>query len=242
MTDRIDLGLRQVAADVIFPATPALADAVRQRLEAGAKGRSTARPSLLRPLALAVGLTLVVVAAVAALTWVLPGLRIVPVASVPPASVPLGDDLGLGAAIDPDDAPFRIDGVAPIAEAYALRDGSVTSLVYAAGGEFPEIDGSGIGLLIQRIAGDLETAMVEKLVDEVGARVVPVSVGDAVGFWIEGPPHLVRYLTPSGGTRAEMTRLVGDTLVWQGVGVLYRMESSLGIDAALRLAASVRER
>jgi hypothetical protein len=84
--------------------------------------------------------------------------------------------------------------------------------------------------------------MVEKLVDEVGATVTPISIGDAEGFWIEGPPHLVRYLTPSGAGRTEATRLVGDTLVWQRDGILYRMESALGLDDSLLLAASVRER
>jgi hypothetical protein len=36
-----------------------------------------------------------------------------------------------------------------------------------------------------------------------------------------------------------MTRLVGDTLVWQRGGVLYRIESGLGLAETLRIAESI---
>ena len=51
-----------------------------------------------------------------------------------------------------------------------------------------------------------------------------------------GPPHLIRYSDPAGRERSERTRLVGDTLVWQRGGVLYRIESGPrpGPDAAHR--------
>ena len=62
--------------------------------------------------------------------------------------------------------------------------------------------------------------------------------GDA-GFWIEGLPHLVRYTDPDGRERSQRTRLVGDTLVWERGGVLYRIESGLGLDGTLRIAESI---
>ena len=242
MPDRLDAALRQLADEVVFPPTPPIAASVRERLvEAGPL--SSRRQPWGRSLALAIGLSLLVAATVLAMSWMLPGLRIVPVASVPPGpTVDLGADLRLGQPIDAADAPFTIGEGGPAPSAYSLDGGTVTSLVFPAGGGLPGIAGTGIGLLVQRIEGDLETAMVEKLVDEVGATVTPVTVGDADGFWVEGPPHLVRYLTPSGAVRTEMTRLVGDTLVWQRDGILYRMESALGLDASRRLAGSVRER
>jgi len=242
MADRLDVALSLLAEDVVFPPTPDLGSSVRRRLVESDMPRATRRPWG-RSLALAVGLSVLVAATVVALAWVLPGLRIVPVASVPPApSVELGEDLRLGEPVAADDAPFTVDEAGAATSAYRFRDGTVASLVYAAVDGLPEIDDTGIGLLIQRIEGDLDTAMVEKLVDEVGAVVTPVSVGDADGFWIAGPPHLVRYLAPSGFVRTEMTRLIGDTLVWQRDGVLYRMESGLGLADSLRLAASVRDR
>jgi hypothetical protein len=73
----------------------------------------------------------------------------------------------------------------------------------------------------------------------VGASVTALEVDGAPGFWIEGPPHLIRYRGPEGQERTEMTRLVGDTLVWQSGDVLYRVESGLGLERTLRIAESI---
>ena len=240
--DPIDRALRQLAADVVFPPTPSLLPGIERRLGTSADP-GTARRRWTRAFVLAAGLTLLVVASVAALAWVLPGLRITPVASVPAAPTGnLGAGLTLGAPIARAEAPFTVEALGPAAAAYATADGSVTSLVFAANDELPEMGDGGIGLLIQRIEGELDATMVEKLVEEVGARVTPERIGGADGFWIEGPPHLVRYLGLGGGVRAEMTRLAGDTLVWQENGILYRMESALGLAGSRTLAASVSER
>jgi hypothetical protein len=242
MADRLDAELRLLAADVTFPPTPALASAVAARVE----GRGGGMPPLHRPwvrsLALAVWLSLLAAATVLAISWWLPGLRIVPVASVPPVPSVPGADLRLGAPTAATDVPFAVAMAGSPSSAFTGGEGEVVSLVFVAREGLPEIGTTGIGLLIQRLEGDLETVMVEKLVDEVGASVIPISVGEASGFWIEGPPHLVRYLTPDGAVRSEMTRLVGDTLVWQTDGVIYRMESGLELADSLELAGSVQER
>ena len=39
--------------------------------------------------------------------------------------------------------------------------------------------------------------------------------------------------------RAEATRLVGDTLVWERDGTLYRIESGLGLVETLRIAETI---
>ena len=242
MTDPIDRALRGLAADVVFPPTPRLLPGVERRLGASAEP-GAARRRWSRAFVLAAGLTLLLAATAAALAWVLPGLRITPVASVPAApTAGLGDGLTLGEPIPRAEAPFTVEALGPPDAAYETADGSVVSLVYSADDGLPEMDGAGIALLIQRIEGELDATMVEKLVEEVGARVTPVRIGGADGFWIEGPPHLVRYLAPDGDVRAEMTRLVGDTLVWQEDRILYRMESALGITESRRLAASVTDR
>ena len=242
MTDPIDRALGGLAADVVFPPTPSLLPGIERRLGASTEPRADRR-RWARAFVLAVGLSLMVVATVAALAWVLPGLRITPVASVPAApTADLGAGLTLGEPIPVAEAPFTVGALGPPDAAYEIADGSVVSLVYAAHDGLPEMDDAGIGLLIQRIDGELDATMVEKLVEEVGAKVTPVRIDGADGFWIEGPPHLVRYLAPGGAVRAEMTRLVGDTLVWQQDGILYRMESALGLAESRRLVASVTER
>ena len=238
MTDRLELALRDLAEVVDFPPTPDLTTAVERRLAEGRAGRRGT--TWQRALLLAAAATLVLVATAAALSLVLPGLRILPVASVPVQPSSLGDGLSLGErARDGDAAPFVVADLGSPDAVYVARDGEVVSLVYAASDELPQLAGSGIGLLAQRLEGDLERVMIEKLVEEVGATVTSVTVDGAPGFWISGPPHLVRYLDATDRERSEMTRLVGDTLVWQDGEELYRIESGLGLAETVRLAESI---
>jgi hypothetical protein len=240
MTDRLDAALVDLAGSVEFPPTPAL-HVSAQLVEASRRRWFVPLP---RALVLAlIGLLLLATAAVAFALGV-PGLRLTLVPSQPTASAPanpLGARLALGAAVP-------VDGVANLApgalgtpdEAYVIRDGAITSLVYAASEELPELDGSDIGLLVQAFEGALEREQVEKLVGEVGASVTAVSVDSAHGYWIAGPPHLLRYLGPDGDARAEATRLVGDSLVWERDGTLYRIESGLGLVETLRIAETIQ--
>lgn len=73
-----------------------------------------------------------------------------------------------------------------------------------------------------------------------GVGVEPVRVGDARGYWVDGP-HALVYADRAGDVREERPRLAGRTLVWTTRdGVTYRLESRLSRDAALRIARSVR--
>lgn len=73
-----------------------------------------------------------------------------------------------------------------------------------------------------------------------GVGVEPVRVGDARGYWVDGP-HALLYADRAGDVREERPRLAGRTLVWTTRdGVTYRLESRLSRDAALRIARSVR--
>lgn len=240
MTDRLELALRDLAEAVEFPPTPDLAPAVARRLAEGRAARS--QNTWQRALLLAAASTLVLVATAAALSLALPGLRILPVASVPAEPSSLGDGLSLGHAASAADADgFSVGDLGSPDAVFVAREGEVVTLVYAANDALPEMAQSGIGLLVQRLEGDLEQVMIEKLVEEVGARVISVTVDGAPGFWISGPPHLVRYLDLTGRERSEMTRLAGDTLVWQAGNALYRMESGVGMVETIRLAESIEE-
>jgi hypothetical protein len=242
MDDRMDAALRSLAAEVAFPPTPDLRRRVVERITA-APSRPWWRPAALpRALALAIVATLLVVATVAALAFALPGLRIIFVPSVPSpsAAAPVADRLALGAPVAPDTVDVGVpSALGTPHEAYMLGDHEVLTLVYRSSDELPPLGTSEVGLLLQRIDGVLDGGRVEKLVDEVGARVTHVEVNGSDGFWIEGPPHVIRYITPSGAERLEATRLVGDALVWEREGVLYRIESSLGRDETIQVAESI---
>jgi hypothetical protein len=239
MTDRLDAALVDLASAVEFPPTPALR--VSEQMVAASRRRWLV--PIPRALVLAVIGLLLLATVAAALVLGVPGLRLILVPSQPTASVPsdpLGARLALGAAVPVDEVANLAPGVLGSPdEAYVIGDGAITSLVYAASDELPELAESDIGLLVQAFEGALEREQVEKLVVEVGASVTAVSVDGAHGYWIAGPPHLLRYLGPDGDARAEATRLVGDTLVWERDGMLYRIESGLGLVETLRIAESI---
>jgi len=239
MTDRLDAALVDLASAIEFPATPA----IHVSAEMAVASRRRWLLPLPRALVLALIGLLLLAAAATALVLGVPGLRLTLVPSQPTASAPadpLGARLALGAAVPVSEVASIAPGaLGPPDEAYVIGDGAITSLVYAAGGQLPELDGSDIGLLIQAFDGALEREQVEKLVVEVGASVTAVSVDGAHGYWITGPPHLLRYLGPDGDARAEATRLVGDTLVWERDGRLYRIESGLGLVQTLRIAETI---
>jgi len=236
MDDRLDGALLRLAAEIDFPPTPDLGRSVVERAQAPARRWwPSAWP---RAAALAVIATLLVAATAAALVLVLPGLRITTVPTVPTAEA-VASRLALGDPIPADTVGAGVPAaLGPPDEAYVIGDHEVLSLVYQADDELPELAGSGIGLLVQVIDGALDRERVEKLVAD-GATVTPVQVGGDAGFWIEGPPHLVRYIDPDGRDRSQRTRLVGDALVWERGGVLYRIESGLGLDGTLRIAESI---
>ena len=242
MPDRLDTALVDLADNLAFPPTPDLRRAVVTRLSQ--TPRRSWMPALWpRALVLGVGAALLVAGAVMAALLVLPGLRLTFTPALPTGPVPvdpLATRLALGERVSVD----SVDGPVPLVlgepdEAYSSRSGEVISLVYASGDELPELAGSGIGLLVQQINGSLERDRIEKLIVEVGATVTVTDVDGASGFWIQGPPHLIRYRGPSGEERAELTRLAGDTLVWQSGHVLYRIESGLGLQETRRIAESI---
>jgi hypothetical protein len=242
MDDRLDAALRSMQTDVAFPPTPDLRASVGDRL-AAPESRSWWPSALPRAVALALVATLVLAATAAALALLIPGLRLTFVPALPWAELP--DDpvaarLTLGEPIPPGTVDRGIPSeLGAPDEAYVLGENEVLTLVYRADDQLPPMAETEIGLLVQVIDGVLDEARVEKLVAEVGASVSPTEVDGASGYWISGPPHLVRYITPGGGPRSQSTRLVGDTLVWERDGVLYRIESGLGMDATLRIAESI---
>lgn len=241
MTDRLDAALAKLAGAIEFPPTPGLRRPVAERLNTPER-RGWFAP-MPRALALALIGLLVLATAAAALVVLVPGLRLTVVPDMPAASVPgdsLGTRLALGQAVPIDRAAHLApQALGPPDEAYVMGDGEILSLVYAASDELPELHATGIGLLVQGIDGALDRDQVEKLVVEFDSSVAAVTVDGAPGYWISGPPHLLRYLGPDGEPRSQATRLAADTLVWERGGILYRIESGLGLIETLRIAETM---
>jgi hypothetical protein len=72
-----------------------------------------------------------------------------------------------------------------------------------------------------------------------GVRVEPLRIGVDVG-WLEGRPHLLFYIDPQGRVREDTVRFADNVLLWQRRGVVFRLESGLGLRRVLEIARSVR--
>jgi len=213
-----------------------------------------------RGLVLAVAALLVLAAIAAAIGLGLPGLRIIfgdlpsprPVAS-PTASgsasaspSPLGSGLGLGTALPLADAEARAGfdlvlppdpAIGPPDVAYVL--GRRVNLIWASGPGLPDTEAAGVGLLISEFEGHVDPGIYTKILDS-GAKLTRVTVDGSPGYWISGAQHFFYYIDPDGQSVEDTHRQVGDTLIWTTGDVTYRLESSLGMDAAISLAESLR--
>jgi len=126
-------------------------------------------------------------------------------------------------------------------EAYVGQppQGGRVSLVYRARSDLPGIADTDIGLLLQEFRGGIEAGFFGKGVPP-GSRVEPATINGAPGYWIEGGLRFFVYRDVNGVTQTETTRVAGNTLLWERDGVVYRLESSLPREAAIRIAESVR--
>jgi hypothetical protein len=95
------------------------------------------------------------------------------------------------------------------------------------------------GLLVTQNAGRFDERLAGKLIG-TGTTVEPIDVDGAAGYWIAGQPHTFWYLAPDGTMLFEGERQVGDTLVWERDGVLYRIEGAVDKARALEIARSMR--
>jgi hypothetical protein len=241
---------------------PDLATRVRARIVASppvpARRRLSWWPAR-RALVLAIVALLVLATVAAAVVFGVPGIRLVfseppgsPPATVAPGSSPSvppgapGSSLDLGdpVALDALDgrAPFPVrvpadPAVGEPAAAYVSDRGEV-SLVWAPGEALPATVDPGIGLLLMEFRGTVEPAGINKIIGS-GVRVETVRVGGARGYWIAGDPHFYFYETPEGEMVEDSRRWVGDALIWADDGVTYRLETSLGRNAAIRIAETL---
>ena len=249
----------------LAPGGPDLATRVRARIVAepprsAGRGWFPVRPAR-RALVLAI-VALVVLAAVAgAVAFGVPGIRLIfgnPGGSPPPAvatpaptptgsAPPAGSSLDLGERVDPATAaeragfPVRLptDPALGAPDAVYVSGRDEVALVWAPTDELPPTIESDIGLLIMQFRGSVTPEPIGKMLSS-GTSVEPVQLGDGSAYWITGDPHVFFYMSPDGEHIDEGRRWVGDALIWQRGEMTYRIETSLGKDAAIRIAESLQ--
>jgi hypothetical protein len=227
----LETALRQLGAEIDFPAAPDLASSIRGRLE---RPRSWRRPALiaLAIVVVAIGAALAVPPArTAILDWL--GLRNVSVVRVDhlPSARPLGRlDLGTELTLVeakrlapwmlvPEDAPDHayISDVVP---------GGRVTLLWGTP--------SNVRLLLTETTG---RAYIEKVVQgDTGVERVRVGQG---GAWFRGS-HIVMFQDRDGGFHEGRARLAASTLAWQQGDVTLRLEGDISRENALRIARSTR--
>ena len=230
----LEAALRDLSDDLAVPDVDLVA-AVSARLE-------RRRSPWMRP---AVALAGVLVAAVL-------------IVAIEPARTAVADWLGIGSTrIDVTDSTLSLDGLPPVVETlgtpataaeaaaalgmapalpvdfgdpdlWLVAGGRVTA-AWAPREPFPEISGTGLGVLLSQAAGD-DPGLALKQAGP-GAMVQSVEVGTSRGFWISGD-HL---RTAADGRSA----VAANVLLWIDDGVEFRLETAANLFASLELARMV---
>lgn len=233
MSAELETRLRDLGADLDWPATPDLAAAVVTRLHEdepavapeGRAARSRGDRWLRRPLAIAVAFLVLAVPAGAVafpgarddvLEWL--GLRDVEVRRAPElppdARRPSLDDLGARVSLTEAARRARFAPVVPAAlgppEQVRLNRARVVTLVYDDG-----------RTLLAQLRGRLDRALVSKVVTaDTDVRLVPGG-----GVFFSGGEHSYFYVRPGGAVAADETFLAGPTYVVERGGRVLRLEA-----------------
>jgi len=250
---RIEALLRSVAGDAAWPPTPDLRHAVVARIGGGATSPvpasaagSWARPRvrLVRALVVATLALLLLAGVATALGFRLPGLDVVFVETLPPAGsgLELGTALPLAEARVGEPPRVLVPGSLPEPQtAYVLGagDARIVTLAWRAAQDRPTLTGTDLELTVTAVEGRTDEVFLSKMLGP-GTTIEAVTVGGDRGWWIAGAPHDLLVMRPDGTARVLASRVAGDTLVFSRDGTLYRLESALGRDATLEVAASLR--
>ncbi len=159
---------------------------------------------------------------------------------------PLGGSLALGDAVSFADAQ-RLAGFAVVLPTdpdlgppdASYLNGQRVGLIWATRPGLPGTESPGVGLVISEFRGAVDERYFEKILGP-DTTLTRVTVGGSPGYWISGAPHFFFYIDPNGQAVNDDHPTVGDVLLWTKGDVTYRLETSLGMAAAIRLAESLR--
>jgi hypothetical protein len=159
------------------------------------------------------------------------------------AELELGEPVSLEEATEAVDFVLSAPGSLGAPDAVFMSDrpsSGRVSMVWASGETLPASGDTGIGLIYSQFALELaeDANFVKSVAPDTSVRAV--EVGSAIGLWMEGAPHLITFEDGAGNRVEEETRLAGNVLMWESDGVTHRIETTVGLQATLRLAGSLR--
>ena len=254
----LEHALHDLAPFIDYPPEPALAPAVRARIEQEA---ANAQPSVspwsvllgaLRRPAFAAAAALVAVSVmfiawpagrIAVANWL--GLEDIRITyEEPPEGV--GNELSLGEHMTLFEAQGRVDFDILVPENFGPPDsvyysplaGGMVNLVYAASDDLPAAPGTDVGVIVTQFRSGLDEEFFFKYVPR-SANVEEVPVRAEQGYWID-EPHQLTFVDPDGEFGQVGNRLSGASLVWEEAGVVFRVESALSRENAIAIGESLR--
>jgi hypothetical protein len=115
---------------------------------------------------------------------------------------------------------------------------SQVAYVWASSATLPESREPGIGLILMRFDGTVDSGFYDKVLG-TGTKLERVNVDGHEGYWIAGDPHFFYYVREGRVAVDEGRRWVGDALVWSDGVATYRIESALGKDTTIAIAESM---
>ncbi|HVR79969.1 MAG TPA: hypothetical protein VMS99_16450 [Acidimicrobiia bacterium] len=159
----------------------------------------------------------------------------------PVAELELGEQVSLEEAAEMASFPLLSPIGAEVGEADGVYfsdfpPGGAVHLVWESDRSLPAAGETGVGLLYSQFKLEAPGGFTKTV--QPGSEARRVQVRDNDGFWIEGVPHIIFYEDETGSQ--ERARLAANVLAWEEGGVTHRIETTLALDDALRLAESLR--
>lgn len=253
-----DLGAAVRASEPAWPSSPTLGPAVARRI-ADIEPLPQLRPRLSLPsrrrtvvilvaatllLAAAAGAAALVVRIGAESVTVVPGL---PTAVPPPVLGPdvLGDPSSVGAAASEAGFDPLVPGA--LGEPAGVWVGSSPTEASGAAGSrivmawdptpaLPAIHDLPWGAVLIEFHGSAEVAA-KTVFEDTGGEIRGVNVEGRQGLWVTGE-HTITLAHIRGGEPVTL-RVTGNVLLWQRGDVTLRLETTLGLPAALEVASSI---
>jgi hypothetical protein len=239
----LELALAGCGRELSFPPTPDLVTAVARRLPQTVRRHRSRR----RVLILAFAILLATAGIAAGVTAGLRGLGVVFVDRLPPVTP--GKGLALGLQVKPAEARklaefhLLMPG-APLGKPDAIFVDDIgggeraVAFVWGHHAGLPPVR-HGVSVIVTESAGSVDQGFLKKVLVQ-GTRVTPVKVGTSDGLWIDGPMHLLTYVSGGGQFTTQKLRLVGDVLAWNRGSLLLRIEGTHSLAEAQRLARSFK--
>jgi hypothetical protein len=175
----------------------------------------------------------------------LPGIRINTTpnpSATPGGALHLGRRVTLARSADRLGAPVKLPvgpHLGPPDAIYADETYPIVWLVYRSAPTLPAVAGHNVGLLITELhARSLDQFFYKKMLG-TGTEIKDVRIDGARAYWIHGQPHIIQYHYPLG-TRQEVGRVSGNSLIWATGGITYRIELAGGLREARAIALSMR--